>query len=139
VSRKDGDTDDERDICEQGDAGHHPTAKSPRSCIYMYTHYMSLPPKKKSLKSSMHQTQSAGRLAAPPSSYQSPPRAAFSARATQHQATRAGRARERGRRANRARVSPRPPPCRSRTPTQSQCAVGDGGGHVYDTWRRRSR
>ena len=138
MSRQDGDADDEWAVCEQRDAGHNPTEKSPRSCVYMYTHCVSLPPKK-SLKASTHQTQSAGRPAAPPSSYQSPPRAAFLARVTQHQATRAGRARERGRRANRAQASPPPPPCGSVTPTQTPCAVGSGGGHAYDTQRRRGR
>ena len=101
MSREDRETDDERDVCEERDAGHNPTAKSPRSCAYMYTHCVSLPPKK-SLKASTHQTRSACRPAAPPSPYQSPPRAPFAARVTQHQATRAGRARERGRRAKRA-------------------------------------
>ena len=139
MSREDGEADDERDVCEQGDADHNPTAKSPRSCVYMYTHCVSLPLKKKSVNASTHRTQSAGRPAAPPSPYQSPPRAAFPARATQHQATRGGRARERGRRAKRARASPPPLPCGSVTPTQSPCAVGDGGGHAYDTQRRRGR
>ena len=137
MSREDGEADDERDVCEQRDAGHNPTAKSPRSCVQMYTHCVSLPPKK-SLKANTHQARSAGRPVAPPSPYQSPTRAAFPARATQHQATRAGRARERGRRANRAQASP-PPPCGSVAPTQSPCAVGDGGGHAYDTQRRRGR
>ena len=96
-------------------------------------------PLKKSLKASTHHTRSAGRLAAPPSPYQFPPRAAFPARVTQQQATRAGRARERGRRANRARASLPPLPCGSVTPTQSPCAVGDGGGHAYDTQRRHGQ
>ena len=138
MSREDGEADDERDVCEQRDASHNPTAKSPRSCVQMYTHCVSLPPKK-SLKASTHQARSAGRPVAPPSPYQSTPRAAFPARVTQHQATRAGRARERGRRANRAQASPPPPPWGSVTPIQSPCAVGDGGGHAYDTQRRRGR
>jgi hypothetical protein len=108
--------------------------------VRLHVHPLRQPsPSKKLSKASTHQTRSAGRPAAPPSPYQSPPRAAFPARATQHQATRGGRARERGRRAKRAQASPPPLPCGSVTPTQSPCAVGDGGGHAYDTQRRRGR
>ena len=138
MSGEDGDADDERDVCEQQDAGDR-RQRNRHDRASTCTPIASAFPLKKSLKASTHQTHSAGRPATPPSPYQSPPRAAFAARVTQHQATRAGRARERGRRANCAQASPPPLLCGSVTPTQSSCAVGDGGGHAYDTQMRRGR
>ena len=134
MSREDGEADDEKDVCEQRDAGHNPTRKI-ATIVRLQVYPLRQPsPLKKSLKASTHQTRSAGRPAAPPSPYQSPyePRLRHAPHSTKppEREEHKSEVEEPS-----VRASPLPPPCGSVTPTQSLCAVRDGGDHAYDTQR----
>jgi hypothetical protein len=104
------------------------------------THRVNLPPSKQGiLDAGTHQTRFVGRPTEPPSLYQSPQRPASAARAKQHRATRAGRARERDRITKPARASRPPPPSGSVAPTLSPCAAEDDEDHACDTRKKGGR